>query len=250
VVDHDSAQLAKMELIARKLKLEPGMQVVDLGCGYGTLAHYLARNYKVSVVGVTVSKDQMKYAEILCEGLPCKFYLSDYRGGAGLGGSGWYLERYFDRVISIEMIEHVGRSNYKEFFTLCRRILKDDGIFLAQCVGIAHNSIDGFDQFSHKYIFPNSYLPYYMEICKAIEGLWIIEDWHNFGYDFYKTLLAWEENFDKVWPSLKELYGSKFHIIWKIYLQSGQAGFATRSFQVWQMVLSKDGIKTGYLSVR
>jgi len=238
--DLDSAQIAKMELIAQKLQLKPGMTVLDIGCGYGTLAYYLATKYKVSVVGNTISKEQVKYAEELTEGVSCKFILCDYRE----------ITEKFDRIVSVGMFEHVGRSNHREFFEVCRRCLKDEGILLLHTIGVSHKNIPGYDQFNHKYIFPNGYVPYYLEICKALEGIWIIEDWHNFGFDYYKTLVAWEKNFDKNWPDLKDSYEPKFHIIWKTYLQAAQAFFLTRSFQLWQIVLSKDGLKNGYLSVR
>jgi len=238
--DLDSAQIDKMDLIARKLQLKPGMRVLDIGCGYGTLAYYLAKNYKVEVVGNSISREQIACAQKLTQGLPCKFLLCDYRD----------ITETFDRVVSVGMFEHVGRSNHREFFEVCNRCLKDDGILLLHSIGISHKTIPGYDQFTHKYIFPNGYIPYYMDICRAIEASWIIEDWHNFGFDYYKTLVAWEKNFDEKWPSLKDSHGQKFHIMWKMYLHIAQAAFFTRSFQLWQIVLSKDGLKGGYKSVR
>jgi len=238
--DLDEAQIAKMELIAKKLHLKPGMTVLDIGCGYGTLAYHLAKHYKVSVVGNSISKEQTKYAETLCEGLPCKFLLCDYR----------VLNEKFDRVVSVGMFEHVGGNNHKEFFEVCNRCLKDDGILLLHTIGISHKSVMGLDHWIHKYIFPNGYVPYYMEVCKAIEGMWVIEDWHNFGFDYSKTLAAWERKFEKNWPSLKHKYAPEFHTIWQTYLQAAQAAFLSRTLQLWQIVLTKDGFKNGYLSYR
>jgi len=206
-----------------------------------TLTYYLAKNYKVEVVGNSVSKEKIAYAKKLTQGLPCKFLLCDYRD----------IKETFDRVVSVGMFEHVGKNNYKEFFEVCNRCLKDeDGTLLLHCIGVAHKTMPGYDQYSHKYIFPNGYIPYYLDICRAIEGSWIIEDWHNFGFDYYKTLVAWEKNFDEKWPSIKDLHEPKFHLMWKTYLQLAQATFFTRSFQLWQIVLSKDGLKGGYKSIR
>lgn len=238
--DLDQAQLDKMELIAAKLDLRSGMSVLDIGCGFGTLAHHLAANYGVSVVGCSISKEQTKYGEALCGQLPVEFRLCDYRD----------LDQKFDRVVSVGMFEHVGASNYAEFFAVCRRCLKEDGILLLHCIGNNHDSVSGFDMWSHKYIFPNGYVPHYMDICRAIRGQWVVEDWHNFGPDYYKTLCAWEERFDGGWEQLKGGYGEKFGRMWKIYLACAQALFKTRSFQLWQIVLSKDGLDGGYRSVR
>jgi cyclopropane-fatty-acyl-phospholipid synthase len=236
----DEAQAAKMDLIGQKLKLEPGMKVLDIGCGFGTLAYYLAQNYGVTVVGCSISKEQTKYGESLCKSLPVEFRLCDYRD----------LNEKFDRIVSVGMFEHVGAKNYREFFEVANRCLKDDGLFVLQTIGNNHNSVNGFDMWSHKYIFPNGRIPYYTEVCKTIEGLWIVEDWQNFGYDYSRTLACWEDNFDKAWPDLSTKYGDKFYRMWKIYLNFAQGYFATRSFQLWQIVLSKDGIPGGYISPR
>jgi cyclopropane-fatty-acyl-phospholipid synthase len=239
--DLDEAQLAKMDLIARKLTLKPGMRVLDIGCGFGTLAYHLAKNYGVSVVGCSVSKEQTKFAQQLCQGLPCKFLLCDYRD----------LNEKFDRIVSVGMFEHVGGKNYPDFFSVCNRCLTDDGIMLLHCIGIAHKRILGLDQWIHKYIFPNGYVPYYLELCKAIEDHWVIEDWHNFGFDYSKTLAEWENRFDKAWPGkLEEKYGDRFHLMWKTYLQGARGAFLSRAFQLWQIVLTKDGLPGGYVSHR
>jgi len=238
--DLEAAQISKMDLIAAKLKLEPGMRVLDLGCGFGTLGIYLSKTYGVRVVGCTISKEQAKYAKVRAGNLPAEFRLCDYRD----------MNEKFDRVVSVGLMEHVGAQNYRELFQVVTRCLVDDGIALIHCIGNNHPTVAGFDMWSHKYIFPNGYIPYYLEICKAIEGLFIIEDWQNFSHDYSKTCAAWEEKFDNAWPTLEAKYGDKFYRMWKIYLQCAQAFFLTRSFQLWQIVLSKDGLRGGYEAVR
>ncbi|ODM97097.1 Cyclopropane-fatty-acyl-phospholipid synthase [Orchesella cincta] len=237
----DEAQYAKMDLIAQKLKLKPGMKVLDIGCGFGSLDLHLAKHYGVSVVGCSISKEQTRYGEQICKGFPVEFRLCDYRD----------LNEKFDRIVSVGMFEHVGYRNYRTFFEVVRRCLNDDGIFLLQTIANNHDSVAGFDVWCHKYIFPNGYVPYYMDICKAIEKLWIIEDLHNFGPDYATTLSEWEKNFDAAWPEkLRLKYGDRFYRMWKIYLSMAQGFFASRAFQLYQIVLSKDGLPEGYQSIR
>jgi cyclopropane-fatty-acyl-phospholipid synthase len=138
--DLDAAQIDKMNLIALKLKLEPGMKVLDFGCGYGTLGVYLAKNFGVSVVGVSISEEQNKYAKKISKGLSCDFRLCDYRD----------INEKFDRIVSIGLLEHVGVHNYKTFFEVCHQCLKDDGIFLLHTIGTLHKMLQGGDLFTHK----------------------------------------------------------------------------------------------------
>lgn len=239
----EDAQIAKMDLIAKKLNLSPGMSVLDMGCGYGTLGIYLAKNYGVSIVGCSVSREQIKYAQNLAkkENLSnCTFLLTDYRNMTGS----------FDRIVSIGLFEHIGVKNYADFFTLCQSLLKNDGIFLLHTIGNLLNSLNPKDFWLHKYIFRNSYCPHYLELCGAIEDKWVIEDWQNLGFDYSKTIDAWEAKFDQSWGQFEKRYGKRFHTMWKLYLQSSSALFETRSLHLWQLVLSKDGIKGGYHAAR
>jgi cyclopropane-fatty-acyl-phospholipid synthase len=234
------AQEAKLHLIAQKLKLQPGMKVLDIGCGWGGLSKFLATNYGVSVVGYTISAVQKKYAEEKCKGLPVQIRLDDYRT----------INEKFDRVVSVGMFEHVGAKNYKDYFDVVCRAMDDDGIFLLHTMAVNHSTTPQNILWIHKHIFRNGYFPYHVEIAKAIEDKLIIEDWHNMGHHYYLTYKAWEENLEKVWPKLEIKYGAKFRRIWTLYLQLFQAMWRSRTAQLWQIVLTKDGLKGGYESVR
>ncbi|XP_021950148.2 cyclopropane-fatty-acyl-phospholipid synthase [Folsomia candida] len=234
------AQVDKMELIAQKLKLKPGMRVLDIGCGWGGLCKYLAEKHGVKCVGISISEEGVKYANLDINGLPVEFRLMDYRD----------INETFDRVVSVGMMEHVGKHNYRTFFKVVHRCLSDDGIFLLHTIGNNHPDIPGVEPFFHTYIFPNAYLPYYKDIAKFTEGLYVVEDWHNFGFDYSKTLLAWKENFDRNWPKISDKYGERFYRMWSYYLQFSAGGFRSRRIQLWQVVLSKTGCEGGYISVR
>ena len=235
----DEAQEAKLDLIARKLDLKPGMKVVDIGCGWGGTAKFLAENYGVRVVGITVSKEQAAYANELCKGLPVEIRLEDYRK----------LDEKFDRVISVGMFEHVGYKNYRTFMKVVRRCLKEDGLFLLHTIG-SNISMVRTDPWIEKYIFPNSMLPSAKQICEASEGIFVMEDWHNFSTHYDKTLMAWYKNFENAWDELKEKYGDRFYRMWRYYLLSCAGAFRARVNQLWQIVFSPEGVPGGYDSIR
>ena len=231
----DEAQEAKLDLICRKLQLEPGMKVLDIGCGWGSAAKFLAERYKAEVTGVTVSEEQIKYAKDECKGLSVDIRYQDYRT----------LKGRFDRIISIGMIEHVGYKNYHEFMNIVHQNLKDNGLFLLQTVGNNQSVVTG-DRWLRHYIFPNGMLPSAKQISSAVEKLFVIEDWHNFGVDYDKTLMHWFQNFHRHWKSLKDHYDDSFYRMWKYYLLSCAGMFRARAVQLWQIVLSPNGIAGGY----
>lgn len=233
------AQTDKMDLICRKLQLEHGMSVLDIGCGWGGFAKYAAERHGISVVGVTISQEQQKLAQETCKNLPIEIRLQDYRD----------LNQKFDRIVSIGMFEHVGYKNYKTYMKIANSCLKDDGLFLLHTIG-RRISTTRTDEWIHKYIFPNSMLPSAKQISGAIEHNFIIEDWHNFGDDYDKTLMAWHDNFVSNWDKLKSKYGEKFYRMWTYYLLSCAGTFRARDNQLWQIVLSKNGVAGGYLSIR
>ncbi len=229
------AQYNKYDLICRKLKLEPGMTLLDIGCGFGGLAQYAAKNYKVKVVGITLSENQAAYAKELCKGLPVEILVKDYRDYSGK----------FDRIVSVDMFEHVGPKNYKEYMQVCDRCLKEGGLFLLHTIGGNRSTTVG-DPWIGKYIFPGGVLPSIAQIGKASENLFVMEDWHNFGPDYDKTLMAWHANFIQNWPSLSHDYSETFYRMWNYYLLSCAAVFRARDCQLWQVVFSKERLSPQY----
>ena len=236
----DEAQENKLELICKKLQLKSGMRVLDIGCGWGAFGKYAAEKYGVEVVGITVSKEQVKLGKELCEGLPVEFRLQDYRE----------LNEKFDRIVSVGMIEHVGYKNYRKYFETAARCLADNGLFLLHTIGEV-TSVKSTDPWTEKYIFPNSMLPSVAQLGKAMEDIFVMEDWHNFGSDYDKTLMAWYENFKRNWNKIKSNYSERFYRMWKYFLLSSAGAFRARTKnQLWQIVLSKNGVMGGYNSVR
>ncbi|PIN81388.1 cyclopropane-fatty-acyl-phospholipid synthase [Candidatus Woesearchaeota archaeon CG10_big_fil_rev_8_21_14_0_10_32_9] len=235
----DQAQIDKMELICKKLKLKKGMRVLDIGCGWGTLARYMAKNYSARVVGVTVSKEQAKLAKELNKGLPVEIRIQDYRE----------LNEKFDCIVSVGMIEHVGPKNYKEYMNVADRCLKEDGLFLLHTIGSATSHVSG-EPWTDKYIFPDGVIPSIKQLSAACEQHFLIEDLHNFGADYDKTLMAWHANFTKAWPKLKKNYDERFKRMWDYYLLSCAGSFRARNNQLWQLVLSKKGVKGVYEIIR
>jgi cyclopropane-fatty-acyl-phospholipid synthase len=235
----DEAQEAKLDLVCRKLGLQPGMRVLDIGCGWGGTAQFAAERYGVSVVGVTVSAEQAAYARRLCEGLDVEIRLADYRTPDGT----------FDRVLSIGMFEHVGYKNYAEFMRVVRRRLADDGLFLLHTIG-GNRSVKRSDPWTDRYIFPNSMLPSARQIAATIEGTFVLEDWHGFGPDYDRTLIEWHRNVERHWPELEAKYGERFRRMWTYFLLSSAGGFRARKNQLWQLVLSPHGVPGGYCAAR
>ena len=229
--DLDTAQENKLRLIFNKLRLEPGMKVLDIGCGWGGAARFAAEQYGVSVTGVTVSSEQVKKSEELRKGLPVDIKLLDYRSISGI----------YDRIYSIGMFEHVGVKNYRRFFEITANSLKKDGLFLLHTIGSKRSSTNT-DRWTSKYIFPNSMLPSARQITRTSESLHVIEDWHAFGNEYYKTLKAWHENFERHWPDLQHAYDERFYRMWRYYLLSAAGSFRARNVQLWQILFSNDGI--------
>ncbi len=234
----DLAQKAKMDLIARKLKLEKGMRVLDIGCGWGGLAKHLASEHGVSVVGVTISKEQAKLAKRMVAGLPVKIRVQDYRD----------LHETFDRIVSVGMFEHVGRKNYAAYFRTAARCLSDDGLFLLHTIGANKSSV-ATNPWTDKYIFPNGHLPSPTQIA-AFEKEFVLEDWHSFGQYYDRTLLAWEKSFVAAWDGLKKAYSERFYRMWRFYLLTSAGAFRARKIGLWQLVLSKNGVEGGYVGER
>jgi cyclopropane-fatty-acyl-phospholipid synthase len=229
----DEAQTNKFELICQKLMLEPGMRVIDIGCGWGGLIAYMAEKYKVECVGLTVSVEQKKKIDETYSHLPVECHLMDYREYASKA------KEKFDRVVSVGMFEHVKVEFYPAFMKTANDLLKDQGLFLLHTIGNQYtNNLT--DDWIDKYIFPESKLPSIGQLSKPSEEFFVMEDWHNFGPDYHKTLLAWHENFTGNWSEIKDKYGDRFYRMWEYYLLSCAGGFRSRFIQLWQVVLSKN----------
>jgi cyclopropane-fatty-acyl-phospholipid synthase len=235
----DKAQENKLDLICRKLGLKPGDKVLDIGCGWASLVKYAAEKYQAKVVGITVSKEQVEYGNALCDGLPVEIRLQDYRD----------VDEQFDHIVSVGMIEHVGYKNYRKYMEIAHKCLKDEGLFLLHTIG-GNRSVTCTEPWINKYIFRNGMLPSVKQLGASIEGLFVMEDWHNFSADYDKTLMAWYRNFTGNWDKIKSSYDDRFYRMWEYYLLSCAGSFRARSNQLWQIVLSKNGILGGYRSIR
>ena len=238
--DLDAAQDAKHDLVCRKLGLKPGMRLLDVGCGWGSLARFAAERYGVSVVGITISREQQAWARKAAGSLPITIELLDYRSlPAGT----------FDAVASVGMFEHVGRKNYATFFDVVRSHLADDGLVLLHTIG-GNESAPTTEPWIERYIFPNSLIPSLAQIASAAEGRFVVEDVHNFGADYDRTLLAWNANVERYGDELEPRYGSRFLRMWRYYLLSCAGAFRARYNNLWQIVLSPRGVVGGYRAPR
>lgn len=228
--DLNEAQVKKMDMICRKINLGKDDNVLDIGCGWGGFAKYMAERYGCKVTAINISEQQISYAREFCKDLPVEVLECDYRD----------LDGSFDEIVSVGMFEHVGRKNYRSFMKTVHRCLKDKGIFLLHTIGGNESQIKC-DPWINKYIFPNGMLPSISQISKAIEGLFVTEDLHNLGSHYEKTLMAWHANFQKAWTTLKRRYDEKFKRMWDYYLLSCAGAFRARNIQIWQIVLTKYG---------
>jgi cyclopropane-fatty-acyl-phospholipid synthase len=239
----DAAQEAKLDLICRKAGLREGMRILDIGSGWGGFLRFAAERYGIEGVGLTVSKEQADYANANRGNLPIETRLQDYLS----------MDGKFDRIVSVGMFEHVGVKNYRAYMQKVFDLLSPDGLFVLHTIGGSLSQTHG-DPWADKYIFPNGMLPSPMQIGKAVEGLFVMEDWHNFGAYYDPTLMAWLANFEAAWPKLStehaDRYDERFHRMWRYYLASFAGAFRARMLQLWQVVLSPQGVEGGYQSIR
>jgi cyclopropane-fatty-acyl-phospholipid synthase len=235
----DQAQEEKLRLVCEKLELKPGEKLLDIGCGWGGLAKFAAENYGVNVTGITISTEQAKLAQQVCEGLDVEIRLQDYRE----------ISDSYDKIVSLGMFEHVGARNYRTYIKMINDRLKEDGLFLLHTIGHRYKTYSA-DPWANQYIFPNGKIPYIDHIGKAISGSMVMEDWHNFGPYYADTLMAWYKNFKQYWPMFKDNYDDKFYRMWEYYLLSFAGTFRARHMQLWQIVLTRQERENVYHSVR
>jgi cyclopropane-fatty-acyl-phospholipid synthase len=222
------AQEAKLDLVCRKLGLEPGMRVLDLGCGWGGLAGFAAERYGCSVVGVTLSRDQVELGRRMWAHLDVDLRLCDYRDVTGV----------YDRVSSIGMMEHVGPKNHRHMMRVVHRSLAPGGVALVHTIGANMRRRHG-TPFVEKHLFPNAVSPSLAQLGEAIDGLFVPEDLHNIGPDYAPTLMAWWENFDRAYPELRHRYDERFRRLWRFYLQAAAGASRARDGQLFQVVLTR-----------
>ncbi len=236
--DLDSAQEAKLDLICRKLELEPGMRLLDIGCGWGGFLQFAAERYGIIGTGISPAVHQVSKARERCAGLPVTIHAMEYRDLTG----------EFDRIVSVGMLEHVGPKNLGTFFDTCDRLLVDGGMMLHHTIGSTvskHHS----DPFFDRYIFPGGVLPSLAQFTAAAEPKWVIEDVHNFGPDYDRTLMAWNTNIEARWAEIPH-YDERFRRMWRFYVLGSAAGFRARSLQLWQVVLRRKGRAPRYSAAR
>jgi len=222
--DLASAQIAKLDLICKKLHLEPGMRILDIGCGWGGFLRHAVKNYGVIGVGISPAENQIKIAKDRQGNLNIEYLQQDYRDLTGK----------FDRIVSIGMMEHVGPKNLQTFFNKCIDLLTPNGVMLHHTISSNVSKLVT-DPFFDRYIFPGGVLPSLAQIADATENKLAIEDVHNFGPFYDLTLLEWHKNINAKWHEIPK-YDERFKRMWNYYLLSSAAGFRSRHLQLLQIV--------------
>jgi len=229
----DDAQVAKKRHIAAKLLVDPGARVLDIGCGWGGLALYLAEMCGARLCGITLSQEQLALARTRADekrlaGM-VQFRLQDYRD----------IAERFDRIASIGMLEHVGVNHYDAFFRKCAGLLSDDGVMLLHAIGRSEGR-GVTNPWIEKYIFPGGYIPALSEVTPAIErsGL-LITDIEILRLHYAETLKAWRERFLAHRDDLAKLYDTRFIRMWEFYLAASEMAFREQAMMVFQIQLTK-----------
>lgn len=231
----EQAQSDKKAHIAAKLKLEPGLRVLDIGCGWGGTALYLHRVAKVDVLGVTLSDNQLNLARRRAEEAGVsdhvRFELIDYRK----------LEGEFDRIVSVGMFEHVGAAHFEQFFGKCRDLLKPDGVMLLHTIGRLGKTSGAPDPFTEKYIFPGHHLPSLSQICAASEKVRLIaSDVEMLRLHYAYTLREWLRRATEARDKIVAMYDERFFRMWEFYLAGGIALFEAGSGCNYQIQYIRD----------
>ena len=229
----DDAQLAKKRHLAAKLRLAPDKRVLDIGCGWGGLALYLAEIGGADVTGITLSREQHAIANERAaeKGLSerARFRLQDYRDAT----------EKFDRIVSVGMFEHVGVNHYDTFFRKSAKLLADDGVMLLHSIGRSEGpSVT--NAWISKYIFPGGYIPALSEVLPAIEraGL-LVTDIEILRLHYAETLKAWRERFLAHREEVERIYDQRFERMWEFYLASAEMSFREQAMMVMQIQLTK-----------
>ena len=236
--DLNTAQLQKMKIIGQKLNLQPGDTLLDIGCGWGFLINYLSKEFKINGLGITLSKEQLQFAKTtFADNKLADYKLMDYRNIPN--------DMKFSKIVSVGMLEHVGSKNYEEYFTIVQNHLKNDGIALIHTIGCQNTmrgSTGAASKFIDKYIFPNGQIPTWDELSSCISNKFYINDWHNFGKYYAKTLLAWHKNINSKWKEIPH-YDDRFIRMWNFYLLGCAGNFELGNMLLWQIVLTKSSTR-------
>ena len=230
----EEAQQNKIDHIVKKLDIQEGQKILEVGCGWGGMAFEIAKQKKCEVTGISLSKNQIKYCQEKAKELgldnQVKFELVDYREAKG----------HYDRIYSVGMFEHVGKKFYKIFFKTMNKLLKDDGLFLLHTIGVV-DSPSPPNKFINKYIFPGGTCPSFSQIISPIEktGL-IVSDTETLIRHYDKTLESWLERFLDKKREVKDLFDEKFVKMWEFYMASCAAAFRYRDLVVFQLQIVKN----------
>ncbi len=217
-----------MELICKKLDLRRGDHLLDVGGGWGELARFAAANHGARVTSINISEEQMRHARERCRGLDVEIVRCDYRD----------LRGTFDKIMAIAMFTHVGPNNYRGFMEQMARALAPGGVLVMEGVwGNASQTMG--DPWVDRYIFPGAVIPSGAQTFAAVEGLFVVEDLHNFGPHYATTLRAWNQNFQRAWPSLRARYDERTRRMFEYYFLAMAALFRARAMQNWQLVLTR-----------
>ena len=230
----EDAQQNKINHIIKKLNLRPGQKVLDIGCGWGSMCFEIAKQSECEVTGVTLSKNQYEYCKKKAKELKldnqCHFELLDYR----------HLNGKFHRIVSVGMLEHVGRKFYKTFFNKINDLMTEDGVSLIHTIGSTSPKTPP-APFIQKYIFPGGLVPAGSDLINAVEstGL-ILSDMESLIHHYDKTLKAWLDRFLQNREKAKRMYSENFCKMWEFYLASCSAAFRYRDLLVYQLQIVKN----------
>jgi cyclopropane-fatty-acyl-phospholipid synthase len=226
----DEAQRAKLDLICRKLNLQPGEHLLDVGGGWGEFALYAAKNYGVRVTSINISEAQMRYARELCAGYNVEVVRCDYRD----------LKGQFDKIAAIAMFPHVGHRNHRTFMETLHRALRPNGAVLIETTLNCASTTAG-DPWIDRYIFPGLLMPSGAQTLAAMEGLFTTEDVHNFGPHYVRTLRDWNANLQSCWGEFRDRHEEPVRRMLEYFFLVSAALFRARTMQYWHVVMTRQG---------
>jgi cyclopropane-fatty-acyl-phospholipid synthase len=239
LTDLDAAQARKLDLICRKLELKSSDHLLDVGGGWGELARYAASTYGCRVTSINISDEQIRFARDYCQGLPVEVRKCDYRD----------LDGRYDKIASIAMIAHVGYKNHRTFLRKMRDHLEPEGLMLVESTG-NNTSLTQMDPWVDHYFFKGALFPSMAQLTAAAEGIFAIDDWHNFAPSYPHTLRAWNANFQREWPALRARYQEPTRRMFEYFFLMGSGAFHARVLEYWHLLMSPLNRRTRAPSAR